>query len=227
MGFNEKTHAYIAAKYYHYLTEAFGERGLNAFIHATRYYGMQRGRRMAQRAIRQGEDLTQSAYNYYGEWVPTEDKREEGCESRSEMTPEGSLKNTRCPCYLQFPDMGRLEAGREYCKHLDRAISDGFNPDLNYIVDQTLHTGDCCIHRLARGNIGEGSERGRYPEGLRSFEYHCAHSFWAYREVAAAVFRSEGEKVSDMVLRDFAEDYGQDMADRILEYRDTNFNICD
>ena len=30
MGFNEKVHAFIAAKYYVHLTEAFGERGKKA-----------------------------------------------------------------------------------------------------------------------------------------------------------------------------------------------------
>lgn len=48
MGFNEKVHAFIAAKFYVYLTEAFGERRLSrAFIHGTQYYAEQRGRRMA------------------------------------------------------------------------------------------------------------------------------------------------------------------------------------
>ena len=55
MGFNEKVHAFIAAKFYVYLTEAFGERGERAFIHGTQYYAEQRGRRMAQRAIRDGK----------------------------------------------------------------------------------------------------------------------------------------------------------------------------
>ena len=47
MGFNEMTHAFIAARYYVGMTEAFGERGHAAFIHAVEYYGSQRGRRMA------------------------------------------------------------------------------------------------------------------------------------------------------------------------------------
>ena len=45
MAFNEKVHAYIAAKYYIHLKEHFGDRGIQAFIHATQYYAMQRGRR--------------------------------------------------------------------------------------------------------------------------------------------------------------------------------------
>lgn len=226
MGFNEKTHAYIAAKYYYYLTETFQNRGLAAFIHGTQYYALQRGRRMAQMAIRQGEELTQSAYNYYGEWVGTEDMKREGCQNQSEITPDGTLKITQCPWYTQFKDMGLEEAGKEYCRHLDSAISRGFNPYLNYVVDQTLHTGPCCIHRLAGGDIGEGMDRGKYAGGLKDFEYHCAHSFWAYHEVTSAIFLSQGEKVNENVLRDFSQDYGREMADRIWQYRDTNFNVC-
>ncbi len=227
MGFNEKVHAYIAAKYYVYLTEAFGERGLQAFIHGTQYYAMQRGRRMAQRAIRDGQELTQSTYNYYGEWVNTEEIKAEGAQNRMEFLENGDLKITQCPWHAQFKEMGLKEAGAEYCRHLDSAISRGFNPYLDYKVDQTLHTSDCCIHRIETGFIGEGAERGKNPDGLKSFEYHCAHSYWAYHEITAAIFQAEGESVNEKVLNDFANDYGKDMANILWSYRDVNFNVCD
>lgn len=226
MGFNEKVHAYIAAKYYVHLTEAFGERGKRAFIHGTQYYAMQRGRRMAQRAIRDGEELTQSVYNQYGEWVNTEEIKAEGCANQMEITPEGYLKITKCPWYEQFKKMGLKEAGAEYCRHLDSAISRGFNPYLGYRVDQTLHTSDCCIHRLEKGMIGEGVEKGKKTEYLKSFEYHCAHAYWSFNEVTRAIFGQEGEAVNSQVLEDFREDYGQEMADRLCSYRYTNFNVC-
>ncbi len=226
MGFNERVHAYIAAKYYIHLTETFGERGRQAFIHATQYYGMQRGRRMAQRAIRDGEELSQSTYNYYGEWVNTEEIIKEGIANQSEPTPEGTRKVTRCPWHTQFKEMGLLDAGAEYCRYLDSAISRGFNPSLGYEVTQTLHTSDYCIHRLASGDIFEGRERGKNPAGLRSFEYHCAHSYWAYNEVTAAIFQAEGEALNVQVLKDIADDYGKEMADTIWSYRDTNFNVA-
>lgn len=40
MGFNERVHAYIAAKYYTYLVETFGERGRLAFVHGTQYLSL-------------------------------------------------------------------------------------------------------------------------------------------------------------------------------------------
>ena len=123
---------------------------------------------MAQRAIRDGQELTQATYNYYGEWVNTESAKEEGISNI--MTPDGSgaLKITRCPWYTQFHDMGLTEAGAAYCKYLDSSISRGFNPDLGYEVDQTLHMADCCIHRLSTGeDIAEGSGRGRILRELK------------------------------------------------------------
>ena len=225
--FHEKVHAYIAAKYYVYLTEQFGKRGEQAFLHATQYYALQRGRRMAQRAIRDGQELTQETYNYYGEWINTEEIRAQGCANRTEKQPDGSLHIFSCPWYEQFREMGLHEAGKAYCKDLDSSISRGFNPELGFVVEQTLHTADRCIHRLLSGDVSSGAARGKNPESLHSFEYHCAHSFWAYHEVASAIFRSEGEAVAAKVLADFSEDYGKKMADRLLSYRYTNFNVCD
>ena len=60
--FNEKVHAFIAARYYMRLTEAFGQRGQAGFVHAMQYYAGQRGRRMAQRAIRNGQPLTHETF---------------------------------------------------------------------------------------------------------------------------------------------------------------------
>ena len=33
--------------------------------------------------------------------------------------------------------------------------------------------------------------------GVRSFEYHCAHTFWSLREVSEGIFGDEGVKASD------------------------------
>lgn len=227
MGFNEKVHAYIAAKYYVYLTQTFGDRGREAFVHATRNYAMQRGRRMAQRAIRDGQPLTQATYNHYGEWVPTQEMTAAGQSNQSTAMPDGSLHITRCPWHAQFVEMGLQEAGMAYCRVLDSAISQGFNPELGYVVEQTLHTHACCIHRLTSGPISEGAQRGKNPAGLRDFAYHCAHSYWSFREVCTAIFGKEGQDVARRVLKDVCRDYGQDMTDVLLSYETVNFNVCD
>ena len=63
------------------------------------------------------------------------------------------------------------------------------------------------------------------PEGIRPFEYHCAHAYWAFHEVAAAIFGASGMEIGARVLKDFASEYGTEMADMIAGYKDTNFNV--
>lgn len=229
MGFNEKVHAFIAARFYVRLTEAFGERGEKAFVHGTQYYAEQRGRRMAQRAIRDGRELDYATYQEYGEWVNTEEIKALGCANRSEVrsySPDLELHITNCPWYTQFKEMGLVEAGHVYCAHLDNSICRGFNPYITYLVPHTLHKSGYCTHIIKDANFAEGERHVKKPEYLRNFAYHCGHSYWAYNEVTAAIFGAEGEQVNALVMQDFTETYGKEMADILASYRDTNFNVA-
>lgn len=228
MGFNEKVHAFIAAKFYVHLTEEFGERGKKAFIHATQYYAEQRGRRMAQRAIRDGYDLTYETYLQYGEWVNTQYTIENEVSNQSkieEISPHYLIHIHRCPWHAQFKEMGLIEAGHEYCEHLDNSICRGFNPYLTYEVDQTLHKSDYCIHRILNTNYKEIPQKPKKAAYLQCFDYHCGHSYWSYAEVTGAIFAEKGEQVNTQVLKDFTDEYGQEMADKLVSYKNTNFNV--
>ncbi len=229
MAFTEMAHAFIAAKYYVHLKEAFGERGDAAFLHATRYYAEQRGRRMAQRAIRDGKPLTYEVYREYGEWVNTPEAIEQGIANRSELiseNPDWQVHVHCCPWHYQFAKMGLPEGGLAYCHDLDASIARGFNPEIKYSTSQTLHDHEYCIQTVLDSGLTPGKPVVKNPEGLKSFEFHCAHSYWAYNEVTAAIFGAEGEQINALVLREFALEYGQEMADVIASYRGTNFNIC-
>lgn len=81
MGFSEKSQAFLVAAWHKELTGAFGERGRQAFIHAVKHYAMQRGSRMAQRAIRDGQPLTYATFCGYGEWAPSEEALQNGSAS--------------------------------------------------------------------------------------------------------------------------------------------------
>lgn len=230
MGFTERTHAFIAAEYYVQLTKRFGSRGKAAFLHATRYYGEQRGRRMAQRAIRDGKKLTYETYCQYGEWVNTEEIKEMGLENKVEIvskSPDYEMHIFTCPWHSQFRDMGLTEAGLAYCRDLDASISRGFNPEQDYQVSQTLHDHDFCIQTVKNAGITDQSDMTKNPAGLRSFEYHCGHAYWSYREIAEAIFGEEGKETAEQVLRDFADEYGEEMADILRSYEGTNFNVAD
>lgn len=229
MGFNEKVQAYLIAKYYGELTGRFGARGEAAFVQATRYYAEQRGRRMAQRAIRAGRELTMDTYLRCGEWVNTEEIKATGRANHSTVlatAPDYIKRVTVCPWHDQFEEMGMVRAGVVYCQHVDNSICRGFNPELDYRVPQNLNASPCCYHIVTGANVGDGPFT-KDPAGLRSFEYHCAHTYWSFRKIAAAIFQEEGAQAADQVMAEFARDYGPDMAHTLASYENTDFDSCD
>jgi hypothetical protein len=166
----------------------------------------------------------------YGEWVSTEEVKALGCDNHGEIvsrSPDYRKHIDRCPWATQFREMGLLEAGMEYCRHLDNSICRGFNPYLSYEVSETLHTSEYCVQSVKNAFLPEDFVYEIRPELLKPFEYHCAHSYWAYRDTISAIFGEEGIALSEAVLRDFAEDYGQEMADVLRTYENVNFDLID
>ena len=225
MGFNEKTHAFIAARWYERLKEAFGERGKAAFIHAVQYYAGQRGRRMAQRAIRDGKPLNHRTFLQYGELVTTDEVTPADGDLIS-LSPDYEIHITNCPWHDQFYEMGSLEAGSVYCRYLDEALSRGFNPDIVFEAPFSLNCGEYCLHRVRNTNYAEYPSDPPKNEYKRDFSYHCGNLYWAMNEVASAIFGAGGEETGTLVLKDFLQNYGESMADELAAWRHTDFNIC-
>ena len=226
MGFNEMMHAFIAAKFYVYLDEKYAEQGKAAFVHATRHYAEQRGRRMAQTAIRDGQPLTYDTYCRYGEWVNTEDAKALNANNQSVPQTVNPVFETHifvCPWAYQFKKMGLQEAGLVYCHDLDASICRGFNPEIDYKTTQTLHDHDHCIQIISPSDIDPNHMPAKRPESLKPFEYHCAHSYWAYADTVRAIFGCEGDLIASKVLQDVADEYGKEYADTLMTYKDVDF----
>ena len=227
-GFNERVQAYIVARYHARLTETFGEKGRNAFLLATRTYAEQRGHRMAQRAIADGQPLTAETYYLYGEWLPTEECIRRGESIKQEILwdePSYTFRVTRCPWAIQFKEMGMLKAGLDYCKDLDASIYRGFNPAIAYETRQTMHDHDCCI-QCAPGTkfSAEVLKTPKCKSSFRTFEYHCAHSYWTFRQVISSVFGDKGRNLSEDVLKDLENDFGSPFVTALNKYKNVDFN---
>ena len=226
--FTEKHHAFIAATFYALMTERYGQRGEEAFILATNRYAEQRGNRMAQRAIRDGQPLTFATYRQYGEWVNTQSVKDQGCGNAGytvSYSPDFVEHVTQCPWAAQFAEMGMAKAGTVYCTHLDKAIVRGFNPYLVFDTTQSLHEHDCCIQIAKDVNFEEGVVYQKHKEYLKGFDYHCGHNATPYSELCASIFGAGGAAVAAEVLDRFAQTYGQDMADILISYQNTDFNL--
>lgn len=130
MEFSEETQIFLVAEYYRVLTEGFGSRGEAAFRHCIRCYGIQRGSRMAQSAIRDGQQLDYVTFCRYGQWRPSKTVlRENRCSQTSVVSwnPDYVYQVSRCPWLEAFEKFQAKEAGLLYCDLLDEAINQGFN----------------------------------------------------------------------------------------------------
>lgn len=226
--FTEKHHAFIAASFYKELVGTYGKQGEQAFVMATQRYAEQRGSRMAQRAIRDNKQLTFAVYKEYGEWISSETLKKEGAVNQVEeitFSPDYEVKILQCPWAAQFKKMNLAKAGIVYCTHLDKAIVRGFNPYLVFEVPQSMYEHDCCIQIMKEAHLKKYQEFTRNPENIKKFDYHCGHCYKTFKEITTAIFKVKGEEIALKVLKDFAGEYGEEMAERLLSYLKTDFNL--
>ncbi len=226
--FSELNHAFIVASYYRELKNAFGERGVRAFVHMTILYAQQRGSRMAQRAIRDGKPLDFNSYRSYGEWESSQAAVQimGGFESRIlSISPDHVEHIDRCPWAWQFKEMGLQECGVVYCTHLDRALARGFNPYITFDVLQSVNDHDCCIQIMREARFSEDQTFPKAAENMRGLDYHCGHVYKTFAEISGSIFGDQGKAVAQTVLSDFRKEYGEDMARTLESFMETNFQV--
>jgi hypothetical protein len=224
--YTERHHAFISASFFKKLRDAHGEKGIGVFVHAAQRYAGQRGSRMAQKAIALGMPLNFESYCALGEWDFTESFRKNANADHItvlSLSPDYCYNVFACPWHEQYKAMGLLDGAVLYCKHLDLAIVRGFNPDLEFRVLQTMHETGKCAFELKNANLQE--EVKKLKEWVLPFEYHCAHIFHIFSAIVKSILKTEGVLLSTEVLADFAKEYGKNMADRLIIYEHTDFNI--
>jgi len=233
--FTERHHAFISAMYYKLLKERGFANYRDTFVKATSTYAMQRGHRMALRALRDGRPLNFASYRYYGEWAYTPEsmaEMEQMGRAATEMSVENDnlhMKIHYCPWSNQYLDMGLLDGALAYCEDLDIAIARGFNPHLTYTVDKVMHEGkDFCLQCQMCAHMGEEAAYGpKDPANIKDFGYHCGHIYKTFTQVVGSVYGVEGVKINAEVIDAFASEYGHDMARVVLNYLTTDFETID
>ncbi|NCB41131.1 MAG: hypothetical protein EOM59_00705 [Clostridia bacterium] len=228
--FTELQHAYIVARFFKRLIEMFEDRGLQAFILATHKYAEQRGSRMAQRAIRDGKPLTFATYREYGEWQSTEaaDNLMGGfLQDVISNEPDYEVHIKACPWAFQFAAMGMQECGVIYCAHLDKALARGFNPYLVFDVPQSVNNHDCCIQIMRDVDFTENQVFNKDSKNVKGFDYHCGHVFSTFSSLVKSIFGEAGAQISQDVLHDFSQAYGENAAQTLKSFETLDFNTID
>ena len=65
----------------------------------------------------------------------------------------------------------------------------------------------------------------KHKEYLKGFDYHCGHNFKTYSDICTSIFGAGGAAISAEALRRFSDTYGEDMADVLVSYKNTDFNL--
>ncbi|MBQ9966902.1 MAG: L-2-amino-thiazoline-4-carboxylic acid hydrolase [Clostridia bacterium] len=220
---NEKQHAFIVEGFYRRIKAHDPRLCKEVFLFCTRKYAEERGSRMAQRALRDGFSLDLGTYRSYGEWDYTSPEVVEN--KVLETSPNYRYIVTKCPWNTQFSEMNAMECAEEYCMDLDRSLSRGFNPDLNFEVGCTMHSCGHCdfiLHGAGRADLPPVNEANKRP-----FAFHCGHVLAVFARCVRNIYGDEGEKMTLEVEHDFGEKYGKEALGELLEYKKLDFLSID
>ncbi len=209
----------------------YGEvRGLLALRKAIRRYGEQRGRRMALRALANGDELTMTNYMVYGEWRYVTDG---GQSERVEDQADIRMVVARCPWVDAWTEAELLPYGRYYCQEIDAALLRGFNPGLTIDVLKTLSNDSLPCEFIYRQAVLEPGNTLAYirdkaalleSQRLMPWEYHCGHLYQACSLVMGEEFGPPGRLTVQNALAEFALRYGGEAAGTVAGYLKTDFD---
>lgn len=125
--------------------EALGpEKGEELIKEAVEAFGLERGKRIAERVKADGLPLS------FRNWLAYTD-----IDSTRNFQPEPNIENEdlvvkveNCTFYKAAHEWGLGEYARFYCKYVDYAILEGYNPEVKLVLEDRFANGsDHCIFR--------------------------------------------------------------------------------
>lgn len=220
MEFEAAHHALLFAWLARAVVEGVGpEVGERVVRGAVRRYGRERGGRMAARAVADGHPRNLDSYVAYSEWRADPGSMEQAFVERR---PRARLVVDRCPWHSVWAEDDLLRYGRLYCLEIDRALMEGFNPDLELEVKGTRPNGASRCDFIFHDALGD---RPVEAPGARAmpWAYHLGHLYWTMRGVVLEELGEVGETALRRALADFAARYGDEAVEVILDHRDVDF----
>ena len=207
----------------------FGAGGEGAILNGVRTYGEQRGRRMRLRAQADGHPNNLIGYLLYGELNFAD---AENAFAFVHRRPYLKVQADRCSWNTIWTERDVLAYGRLYCQEIDTAILRGYNSDFDFEVEGTMTGGaPCCtfhyrseglgIRNLLRYAIGKRRVGSR---AIQPWDYHAGHLYKTLRDTLGAEFGETGEQAVAAALQTFGQAYGEEMAQAVRSFEDTDFN---
>jgi hypothetical protein len=210
-------HATLFALFAKYAIESFGEKGQNAIYIGIENYGYERGKRMAERAIKNGDALDFISSQAYSEWVPEKGEMAFGI---TETEPEYVTNVTKCKWCSSWEKHNLLDYGKYYCINIDEAVFNGFNEKFHMKATNNLSFGaDHCEFHW--GNPLYEEDRIKLTKKkaelgtscTRDFNFHTAHLLYSMSKTLKNSSEIDGKLIINKALEEYVALFGQQYLD--------------
>ena len=216
-----KHHAVLLALFAKYTIQGFGEKGKDAIYIGIENYGQERGKRMAERAIANGDPLDFINSQAYGEWVPEKGEMEFGI---LKTEPELVSNVTKCEWCASWKKYNLLGYGKYYCINIDAAVFNGFNENFHMKATSNLSFGadHCEFHwenPMREDDILKLTQK-RAELGTsctRDFNFHTAHLLYSMSETLKDKLLEDGILIINQVLEEYVTLFGKEYLDVLNE----------
>ncbi|NNU75133.1 L-2-amino-thiazoline-4-carboxylic acid hydrolase [Clostridium estertheticum] len=207
-------HAVLVALFAKYTIECFGEKGKEAIYVGIENYGHERGKRMAKRAIANGDALDFINSQAYSEWVPEKNTMEFAI---LKTEPELVSAVTKCEWCASWKKYNLLDYGKYYCINIDDAVFNGFNKNFHMKATSNLSFGadHCEFHwknpmheedtiKLTQKRIELGSTC------TRDFNFHTAHLLYSMSKTLKNKLGEGGILIINQVVEEYILLFGKE-----------------
>jgi len=189
----------------------FGNKGESAILEGIRRYGERRGKRMAERTGNDHVPNDLVAYLVYSEIDTSLNTLK-----IIQKTPYLHVNVTDCAWYKTWQKFDVIKYGCLYCRVVDDAILQGFNPEFRFAVNGTLSNGgDHCEFHYYDGSMNWINGIRYYwmrrqvgNLARRSFAFHIADLYDALSTILIERFGEMGKQAVDSALSKFQQQFG-------------------
>lgn len=211
--------------------ELYGEQGDRASKLATQLYATERGRRMAKRALRDGQPLTHATYRCYTEW---EDERKEMRVENLQLSPVYRMNGTYCVWNETWKNYHLEKYGEIYCTYVDKTMVHAFNPDNELIIHSAQSLGGAGCDFEWPGLSYENEEAFKAAAkrkqenreiAVKDFLYHCGHTVSAMgRGYAMELGQEASDKIVCQAIDAYRSICGEQKAAAVIKAAEQDFN---
>lgn len=226
-----RSHAYLFGIIAKEVIDTYGEKGVKAVTQGVITYGEQRGRRMAQRTVADGLELSVLNYVAYGEWAAEPGEMDFSIPTKN---PDVQFYVKKCPWYDIWQENHFLEKyGYLYCKYVDIAIAKGYNPDIQFDILTNRGLGDEVCDMRIRDAYASEKDEAELSARIKKlgnkvkmpWDYHCAHLYKAMWEAVVSNFGDNGQETMQKALLEFEAVYGKEAGDVMLKLMNIDYNV--